>query len=795
MERREAVKILWQSQELLCTHGVLQGKNAIVQLPTGVGKTKSIELIIRAAQLSNRTTEIVIVAPLRALCNEITHDLQYAFRKDNVEINQFSDVLEDDYSFGLLGNGGVRISICTPEKLNYIIHHQPNICDMVGLFVLDEAHMFDDGTRGITYEFLVTTIRDRLNENQQLVLLSAVITNADDIRQWLFCDNGVLATDASISSTPKSVGFCASNNIAYYSGDPLAWDYFVPLNIVAQKLQLFGRERKIRVFPETNNARDIALYYGIRLCKNGGVAVYVDETVSVRKTIDRAVEIQKRGYSLNNITDNINISEMEKVRQLMCKYYGEDHVYTAGCCYGILPHHSRLPNGVKLAVEHALRGNMARFVVCTSTLAQGVNIPIKYLLMTSVNKRNAHAKVRSFQNLIGRTARAGMYTEGSILITNPSLYSERGTYKGGGIYRWRECCDMFSKSNAEPCKSSLLLLVSKLDIDYGESIKAKGVVDYILEHYAEADCFDVLQDKLIKAISAEQHSLYRESIIYQLSQRKQILEAIENYLCFVYGTRLSSGQDIPENISESICKNTLAYHLADDEEKEMLLSVFQVIDEKVASLSERQRGKYSTSMTAIDCGKAIEAWIDEVDLMNHFYTETDMLQLLVHLYVSLYSMKLTEDELLRLCQEWIKGKMPLEMLKESSFKDVDLLMDTCHKTISYELSFLVGNIIDLLPENDDANTAGELYSNLSLLQRKLKYGVPNLTAISICESLFWDRYIAIEIATIIHHESATSSDLDVYLLSNKDNIRSYLDNMPSYFTERFSTFINRKLGT
>lgn len=144
LERREAVKILWQSQELLCTYGVLQGKNAIVQLPTGVGKTKSIELIIRAAQLSNRTREVIIVAPLRALCNEITHELQCAFRKDGVEINQFSDVLEDDYSFDLLSNDGIRISICTPEKLNYIIHHQPDICDMVGLFVLDEAHIADE---------------------------------------------------------------------------------------------------------------------------------------------------------------------------------------------------------------------------------------------------------------------------------------------------------------------------------------------------------------------------------------------------------------------------------------------------------------------------------------------------------------------------------------------------------------------------------------------------------------------------------------------------------------------------
>ena len=368
LQRPEAVKILWQSQELLCTHGVLQGKNAIVQLPTGVGKTKSIELIIRAAQFCNRTTEIIIIAPLRALCNEITHDLQCAFRSDSVEINQFSDIFEDDYSFGLRSNIGIRISICTPEKLNYIIHHRPDICDMVGLFILDEAHMFDDGMRGITYEFLVTTIREHLNENQQLVLLSAVMTNADDIKRWLFEEDGVLATDNNIVSTPKSVGFCNSSNIAYYSGDPLTQDYFVPLNIVTHELRLLSKERNPPVFPKGNSSRDIALYYGIRLCKNGGVAVYVEHTASVRTTIDRAVEIQKRGYSLNNIVDNTDISEMEKIRHLMCQYYGDDHVYTAGCYNGILPHHSRLPNGIKLAVEHALREKKARFVICTSTV-------------------------------------------------------------------------------------------------------------------------------------------------------------------------------------------------------------------------------------------------------------------------------------------------------------------------------------------------------------------------------------------------------------------------------------------
>lgn len=796
LERCDAVKMLWQSQELLCIHGVLRGQNAIVQLPTGVGKTKSIELIIRAAQLGSRASEVIIVAPLRALCNEITHDLQGAFRKDSVEISQFSDIMEDDYSFGAPKNEGIRISICTPEKLNYIIHHQPDICDMIGLFILDEAHMFDDGPRGAVYEFLVTTIRERLNDNQQLVLLSAVMTNANDIGQWLFGESGALATDDSITSTPKSVGFCNYSSIAYYSGDPLSRDYFVPMRVITQELRLFKKERKTRIFPENNSARDIALYYGIRLCKNGGVAVYVNQTASVRTTIERVVDIHNRGYNIRNISDNSNEEEMTKLRRLVCEYYGKDHVYTIASHYGILPHHSRLPNGVKLAVEYALREGKARFVVCTSTLAQGINIPIKYLLMTNINKGNEQMSIRSFQNLVGRTARAGMYTEGSVLITDPSLYTRRDKYEGGGRYKWAACCNMFSKSHAEPCKSSLLMLVSELDTGYdGPRIKVQKIVRFIVDHYEEADCFDVLQAKVIGKIGAEQNQHRKGSIASQLFQRKQVLEAIENYLCFVCETLSSSEKDIPENLSQDICKGTLAYYLANDDERVMLLAIFKMLGEKVTFLSKQQYAKYSAAMTGINCGKAIESWIREIDLVNHFYAEPDMLRLVVELYVSLYGEKIKEEELLLLCQKWIKGTMPLEMLSVTSFKEVDELMNICNNTISFNLSFLAGNIIDLLPEMDDEEAASVLNSALSLLQRKLKYGVPNLTAISICESVFWERYIAIEIARLIQDESVASSDLDVCLILNKDRICAYLEGMPSYFSDRFVALVSKKANT
>ena len=68
LKSAKAPKMLWPAQQLIGEKGVLCGHSAIVQLPTGVGKTKSIELIIRSSFASDRAATAIIVAPLRALC-------------------------------------------------------------------------------------------------------------------------------------------------------------------------------------------------------------------------------------------------------------------------------------------------------------------------------------------------------------------------------------------------------------------------------------------------------------------------------------------------------------------------------------------------------------------------------------------------------------------------------------------------------------------------------------------------------------------------------------------------------
>lgn len=414
LKSSKAPKMLWPAQQLIGEKDVLNGANAIVQLPTGVGKTKSIELIIRSSFTSNRTTTAIIVAPLRALCNEIASDLAAAFG-ESVLINQFSDILENDFFVDVTQKS--TLLICTPEKFNYIIHHQMEFLDGIGLYIFDESHMFDDENRGTAYELLISEIRKHINVKKQIVLLSAVLSNAEQIRQWLFNENGVLASDPSIKTTPKSIGFTSqTRDIHYYSEDSEQEDFYVPRSIEIDSLKKLGKERKKRYFPELADAKDIAIYYANKLCRNGGAAIFANQARSVQTIIRRIIELDSRGYDLSGIRKCSNTLEMNRIAKLVADHYGYEHPYAKACLMGVAPHYSSLPNGVRLAVEYSFRKKDLHLVICTSTLAQGVNIPIKYLFMTSFMLNQNSMKVRNFQNLMGRTARSGMYTEGSVIV-------------------------------------------------------------------------------------------------------------------------------------------------------------------------------------------------------------------------------------------------------------------------------------------------------------------------------------------------------------------------------------------
>ena len=100
---------------------------------------------------------------------------------------------------------------------------------------------------------------------------------------------------------------------------------------------------------------------------------------------------------------------------------------------------------------------------------------------------------------MGRTARAGIYTEGSIIITDCNIYDNRMKRKNGGMYFWNDCMKLFDTKYAEPCGSSILSLVQDFKVDYDKTVNGEKFVSKVIEHLDESSFLFDYAKKLEKA--------------------------------------------------------------------------------------------------------------------------------------------------------------------------------------------------------------------------------------------------------------------------------------------------------
>ena len=99
---------------------------------------------------------------------------------------------------------------------------------------------------------------------------------------------------------------------------------------------------------------------------------------------------------------------------------------------GVVVHHGKMPGLLARRLKRLMDGGHVRVIIATSTLSEGVNIPVTYLLIPSVYRANARLSLQEFANLIGRAGRPGVSTEGHALVMLPERRAMpviRGRYK------------------------------------------------------------------------------------------------------------------------------------------------------------------------------------------------------------------------------------------------------------------------------------------------------------------------------------------------------------------------------
>jgi superfamily II DNA/RNA helicase len=806
LQKESFIKELWPAQHLLGEADVLKGKSAIVQMPTSAGKTKATELILRSAFLAERVSLAIIIAPFRALCHEIKNSLVEAFHNEPTKVDELSDALQTDFEIAeLLGHQ--QILVVTPEKLLYVLRHAPELAAHVGLLVFDEGHQFDSGTRGITYELLLTSLRSMIPEGAQKVLISAVISNAEVVGEWL---NGApnVVEGTTLIPTFRSVGFASwldqLGRIEYVdSRDAEQNEFFVPRVIERFNLGRKKLERTDRFFPEKTDGQAIALYLGLKLVPNGSIAVFCGRKSTAANICEKAVNIIERGVPLAFPSEYSDAEEVERLTHLHIENLGADAPASESAVHGIFSHHGNTPHGIRLAVEHAMRNDLVRFVVCTSTLAQGVNLPIRYLIVTSVHQGMERIKIRDFHNLIGRAGRAGMHTEGSILFADPVIYDKRKARNEK--WRWDQVKELLEPRNSEPCISNLLSIFEPIKSDdekYNITMKA---MDFAKAYISDPDEVSKLAADLFARHSDKGFS--REGVNRQVTWRISLISAIESYL-------LSHWDETKKGLSEKdvirLAEETLAFYLADDQKKEYIRELFQLLAGNIsANITDPARRKiYGRTLYGIQDAQAIERWVhaNSVSLLS-IVDETEALDLvwpllIQHINSGVFT-KFDKPQVLKeIAHNWISGKPFSDLLQiirkrktkmiwgtmRREFK-IDHVVDVCEGTLAYDGALVVGAVCEFIQTLDQDGT-GNLMNRLQLFQKRLKYGQPTETTIALYELGFSDRVIAQDLAASLNLTATQKKDLVKTLKQDQDEANVVMEKYPRYFQERMNEILS-----
>ncbi|HEN3291967.1 TPA: DEAD/DEAH box helicase [Yersinia enterocolitica] len=790
------VQEFWPAQRLLGEQGVLSGLSAVVQMPTSAGKTKSTELIIRTSFLSERSDVAVIVAPFRALCREITSTFKHAFEGENVNINELQDVLDisdsDDqlirFLIGQTAQDGMTtksIVVTTPEKLVYLLRHEPTLADTIGLLIFDEGHQFDTGRRGVTYELLMAYLKSRLGDSVQKVLISAVMANANSIGEWLNGEAGVEIQGAGCLPTVRSTAFAswqsAMGQLQYIDQDREAdRDFFVPRVIEQINLGKKGRERNDRLFPIKNDNPSVAAYLGIKLCHQGPVAIFCGVKSTVTSICELLVDYYDRGLVLPPPSISSDQSELDKIAHLSSLHFGDAFIFTRSISFGILPHSSNIPNGIRVSVEWAMEFNKSVLVVCTSTLAQGVNLPIRYLVVSSTFQAGQEITTRDFHNLIGRAGRSGYHTEGSVIFADTDIFDQRTNFSER--WRWQRAMHLLDFTNTEDCASSLLDLISPFDF----TELNVDVIQFITDP-------SVYRQNCIGA--GKQYAIEISSLLDQMDYKEALIEAIESYFL----SYLKDNPGAPKTFFDELAQGTLAYFLSNEEQKQQLRTAFSLIASRVLSVPEEKVPFFGKSLLGLRDLFLIENWLDEN------WGEVTQAQSADELLVSCWPLlsKLNknkmflkikpEEVILDFAKLWISGSsyadLYAHLVQSSAYYQagsqqraikMDHVLDLADGALSFDSMLYVGAIADVAEGKGlDEDILGLIRS----LQTRLKLGLSNNLEMWLYSQGYVDREVCKNLGSVLNGQGVDSDVFDSSILKTYQQVVSdYMSKFPSYFS-------------
>jgi ATP-dependent RNA helicase HelY len=389
--------------------------SVLVAAPTGSGKTLIAEYAItRARHLHQRA---FYTTPIKALSNQKFRDLGDLYGAHNVGLVTGDNAI----------NADAPIVVMTTEVLRNMIYASSERLDRLGVVILDEVHYLQDAYRGPVWEEVII----QLDPHVQLVCLSATVSNADEVGEWLSTVRG--RTDVVVETT-RPIELVHHFGLFDKASDKTEMFHTIvngEPNRHIQRLLAGGRPNGGRNSPNAKRPRRFSTPNRpeiVEMLHEQQMLPAIVFIFSRAQCEDAVASCMKAGQILTTLDEESRIRE---IVERHCQSLSDDdkqalhfHDFLQDIGSGISCHHAGMIPMFKEAVEECFVEGLVKVVFATETLAVGINMPARAVVIEKLTKFTGehHQLLRAseFTQLTGRAGRRGLDKIGhAISLWNP----------------------------------------------------------------------------------------------------------------------------------------------------------------------------------------------------------------------------------------------------------------------------------------------------------------------------------------------------------------------------------------
>ncbi len=468
-------------------HALENGKGVLVAAPTGAGKTIvgefAVDLVINSGGKCFYTT------PIKALSNQKFSELSEKYGESKVGL------LTGDTSI----NSEAQIVVMTTEVLRNMIYSNSTTINDLKYVVMDEVHYLADKFRGAVWEEILI----HLSEAVQVISLSATVSNAEEFGEWLQTVRGDTEVIVSeIRPVPLYQHVLFGNRLVDLFGENHKLNPELTRLERDSYRQVRGTWREKPKGPKSLTRSEV-----IEKLDREGLLPAITFIFS-RNNCDAAVrQCLAAGIRLTNSQERSSIREVVAKN---IKSLAEEDLVVLGYYEwadalerGVAAHHAGLLPAFKVTVEELFQRGLVKAVFATETLALGINMPARTVVLEKLSKWNGEGHVAispgEYTQLTGRAGRRGIDIEGNAVIL---WGNELDSTSVGGLASTRTYP---LKSSFKPTYNMSINLISQFGSD-----KARTSLESSLAQF-QADKAVVGLAKQIRKNESARDSLFIEA--------------------------------------------------------------------------------------------------------------------------------------------------------------------------------------------------------------------------------------------------------------------------------------------